>query len=356
MPSDVRSPRRHVVRRVVVPILVLALVFVPSYSWLRAGRVPGRYLKRCQADVYERKDPAADLLLIGASRTGFGIDEELVDLRLSNDEEHRTEKIVLLGNADSDSYMALRTYIRERGVPESLGIEVLITRVGGDSAPARYGASLTNRSYALFGARAYSEYLADLFDNGVLGRGDVYLRSHFPSPLKFFFEHLQVGFDNGLRDIGTSLDPMDDCDRPVLPVWGPVAAAPFNDATPRPSDTKIANLNKEIERYVKVNLDSRRAAGELAVMRDMVEVARKEGVKNVFFYYFPSFGETADVIDLDRLAELIPGVGMFDARPIISDPAKPGLDLQYKDRAHLTKYAAYEVTSAFVEFMKGFGQ
>ena len=348
--------RRYAVRRVLVPVMVLALIFVPSYSWLRAGRVPGRYFKRCQAEIFERKAPAADLLLIGASRTGFGIDENMVDLRLSANDEHRTEKLVLLGNADSDSYMALDTYLRERGVPESLGIEVLITRVGGDTAPARYGASLTNRSYALFGARAYSDYLSKLIDSGVLTRADVYARSYFPSPLKFLFEHLQVGFDNSLRDLGRTIDPLDDCDRPVLPVWGPVAAAPYNDATPRPSERKLENLRKEIARYVKVDLDSRRASGEIAVMRDMVNVAKKAGVKHVFFYYFPSFGETADVIDLDRIAELIPGVGMFDARPIISDPNKPGLDLQYKDRAHLTKYAAYEVTSGFVDFMKGLGR
>ncbi len=356
MRSDRRSLRRHVVRRVVLPLIALAMVFVPSYSWLRAGRVPGRYLNRCQADVYESDAPAADLLLIGASRTGFGIDDDLVDLRLSAVQSHRTDKIVLLGNADSDSNMALRTYLRERGVPESLGIEVIITRVAGESMAPRYGASLTNRSYALFGARAYSGYLGSLVDNGVLGWRDVYARSYFPSPFKFFFEHLQVGIDNAFRQIDKAIDPMSECNRTVLPAWGPVAAAPFTDTTPRPSDKKIAQLNKEIARYVKVNLDSRRASGELSVMRDMVDIARSAGVKNVFFYYFPSFGETSDVMDLGRLGELIPGVDMFDARPIISDPSKPGLDLQYKDRAHLTKYAAYEVTTDFVDFLKGLGK
>ena len=356
MRSDVSSSRRYTIRRVIIPVLSLALIIVPSYSWLRAGRVPGRYVNRCQADVYEKSDPAADLLLIGASRTGFGIDEQIVDLRLSTDADHHTEKIVLLGNADSDSYLALRTYLRERGTPESLGIELLITRVAGETVPARYGASLTNRSYALFGASAYSDYLGGLFDRGVLGRGDVYARSYFPSPLKFFFEHLQVGFDNAFREVDKAIDPMGDCDRTVLPVWEPVAAKPYTDDTPRPSDRKITNLNKEVARYAKVNLDSRRASGEIAVMREMVKVAREAGVKNVFFYYFPSWGETPDMIDLGRVSELVPNDGMFDARPVISDPNKPGLDLQYRDRAHLTQYAAYEVTSAFVEFMKGLGR
>ena len=355
MRSEVFS-RRYAVRRVLLPILALALVFVPSYSWLRAGRVPGRYLKRCQTAIFERKEPAANLLLIGASRTGFAIDEAIVDLRLASDGSHRTEKMVLLGNAESDTNMGLRTYLRERGVPETLGIEVLITRVAGDSAPGRYGAALTGRSYALFGASAYSGYLGGLIDNGVVGRGDVYARSYFPSPLKFFFEHLQVGFDNAFRNLGKTIDPMNDCDRPVIPAWGPVAAAPYNEATPQPTAEKIARLTKDAGRYVPVNVDSRRASGEIAVMRDTVRIARAAGVKNVFFYYFPSFAETPDIIDLGRIEQLVPVDGVFDARPIISDPAKPGLDKQYKDRAHLTKYAAYEVTTGFVEFMKGLGK
>lgn len=344
---------RFIVRRLVVPLVALALIVVPSYNWLRAGRVPGKYVNRCQALVFESNRPPADLLLIGASRTGFGFDEQIIDLRLSSTTDHRTEKIVLLGNAESDANMALRTYLRERGAPKRLGIEILITRTGGESAPARSGASLTNRSYALFGADAYSGYLGALLDNNVLGQGDVYARSYFPSPLKFFFDHLQIGFDNAFRKIERSIDPLGDCDRTVLPVWGPVAAAPFTDATPKPSDRKIANLQKEVKRYIKIDVDSRRASGEIAVMRDMVRIAREAGVEHVFFYYFPSFAEPADAIDLERVTQLVPGSSMFDARPVVSDPTKPGLDLQYQDRAHLTKYAAYEVTVAFVEFLQG---
>jgi hypothetical protein len=344
---------RFLIRRLVVPIITLGLIVVPSYSWLRAGHVPGKYVNRCQAQVFEVDAPAADLLLVGASRTGFGIDDDLVDLRLSATQPHRTEKVVLLGNAESDANMALRTYLRERGAPRNLGIEILITRTAGDSAPARFGANLTNRSYALFGADAYSGYLGALVDRDVIGLADVYARSHLPSPAKFFFEHLQIGFDNAYRNIDQAVDPLGHCTRTVLPVWGPVAAAPYTDATPRPSDKKIANLTKESERYVPINVDSRRASGEIAAMRDMVKIARDAGVRNVFFYYFPSFGEPTNVIDLQRVSQLVPGAGMFDARPVVSDPNKPGLDLQFQDRAHLTKYGAYEVTDAFVDFLEG---
>jgi hypothetical protein len=347
--------RKLLVRRLVIPAFALALVLVPSYSWLRAGHVPGKYVNRCQAKIFEENAPAANLLLIGASRTGFGIDNDLVDLRLSGTSDHRTEKIVLLGNADSDANMALRTYLRERGAPDSLGIELLISRTAGDSAPPRSSAALTNRSYALFGADAYSGYLDALIERDIVGLGDVYLRTYFPSPVKFFFEHLQVGLDNAFRNVDQAVDPLGDCARTVLPVWGPVAAAPYTDATPQPPQRRIDNLTREAARYVPVDLDSSRAAGEIAVMRDMVKIAREAGVKNVFFYYFPSFGESNDLIDLRRVSELVPGAGMFDARPILDDPAKPGLNLQYQDRAHLTKYGAHEVTVAFTEFLATLG-
>jgi hypothetical protein len=345
-----------VVRRIVAPILVVALIVVPSYSWLRAGRVPGKYVNRCQASVFESNSPPADLLLIGASRTGFGIDEQIVDLRMSDAEKHTTEKIVLLGNAESDANMALRTYLRERGAPKSIGIEILITRTAGDTVSARLGAALTNRSYALFGANAYSGYLDALIERGVIDNADVYVRSHFPSPLKFFFDHLQVGFDNALRSLDQTVDPLGDCGRMVLRVWGSVAAAPYTDATPQPTERRLERLKRESARYVPINVDSRRAYGEIAAMRDMVKIAREAGVDNVFLYYFPSFGEPTDVINLDRVSQLVPGTAMFDARQVLNDPSKPGLNLQYQDRAHLTKYGAYEVTTAFTDFLKDFSR
>jgi len=187
----------------------------------------------------------------------------------------------------------------------------------------------------------------------VIGLGDVYLRSHFVSPLNFFFKHLQIGFDNALRNPGQTASPMRDCDRQILPVWGPVASAPYTEATPQPSDAKLKRLRNDASRYIKINVDSRRAAGEIAAMRDMVRVAKSAGVETVFFYYFPSFEEGPNVIDLDRLAAKLPQAEIFDARPILYDPSKPGLDLQFQDRAHLTKYAAYEVSRAFATFLQG---
>ncbi len=344
---------RHIIRRLVIPPLALALIVVPSYSWLRAGRVPGRYMKKCQAAVFESAAAPADLLLIGASRTGFGIDNDLIDLTLSNTKKFKTEKIVLLGNAESDSSMALRTYLRERGTPRSLGIEMMITRTGGDSAPGRYGAALTDRSYALFGADAYSGYIGGLMKDNVIGFGDVYLRSHFVSPLSFFFKHLQIGFDNALRNPSQTVDPMNECDRQVLPVWGPVASAPYTDATPQPSEAKLKRLRNDASRYTTINVDSRRAAGEISAMRDMVRIAKAAGVETVFFYYFPSFEEGPNVIDLDRLAARLPQAAIFDSRTVLYDKSKPGLDLQFQDRAHLTKYAAYEVSRAFAVFLQG---
>lgn len=79
-------------------------------------------------------------------------------------------------------------------------------------------------------------------------------------------------------------------------------------------------------------------------------------MENVFLYYFPSFGETTEVINLDRVSELVPGAAMFDSRSVLNDPTKPGLNLQFQDRAHLTEYGAYEVTAAFTDFLKDFSR
>ena len=115
----------------------------------------------------------------------------------------------------------------------------------------------------------------------------------------------------------------------------------------------MKRLRNDASRYTKINVNSRRAAGEISAMRDMVRIAKAAGVETVFFYYFPSFEEGPNVIDLDRLAAKLPQAEIFDARKVLYDKSKPGLDLQFQDRAHLTKYAAFEVSSAFATFLQG---
>lgn len=346
--SDLKT---GVVRRVVIPVLALCVIVVPAFSWLRPGRVPGEYVDRCQGEQLRTGKPPADLVLLGASRTGFGIDEQILDLNVPDDRIASTEKVVLLGSSEADANLAFRSYVRHRGAPKMLGIELQYSRFRGENAPKRQAIGLTNRSYALFGMRDYADYLGSMSDDGEVPWTDVYVRSRMDSPLSFFMQHLEIGVEHALRDPMQTLRPFEECERQVLSVWGPVAATPYTDETPDPSEKLLKSMERNAERYRPIDLDTSRAQGETAVLRNLVEFARQQGVEQIFFYYFPSFGEDTLGIDFTQVAAEFPGVDVIDLRSVLWDDARPGLRLQFKDSAHLNTYGAYEVTKKMIDYV-----
>ncbi len=339
------------VRRVIIPIVALCVIMVPAFNWLRAGRVPGAYMNRCQGEQFRNGKPPADLVLFGASRTGFGIDEQILDLNVPDERIASTEKVVLLGSSEVDANLGLRSYVRNRGVPKMLGIELQYSRFRGENAPKGQPMSLTNRSYALFGGRDYADYLGSMADDGEIPWTDVYVRSRMDSPVSFFMKHLEIGVEHALRDPAQALRPFGECDRQVLSVWGQVAAAPYTDETPEPPQKLLDSMEKNAKRYQPINLTSTRAQGETAVLRNLVDFAREQGVEEIFFYYFPSFGEETLGIDFEEVRTEFPGVDILDFRLVLWDDMRPGLRLQFRDSAHLNTYGAYEVTKKMIEYV-----
>lgn len=339
------------VRRVVIPVLALCVIMVPAFNWLRPGRVPGEYVNRCQGEQLRSGKPPADLVLLGASRTGFGIDEQILNLNVADDRVATTEKVVLLGSSEADANLGFRSYVRNRGVPKILGVELQYSRFRGANAPKRQAINLTNRSYALFGVRDYADYLGSMADDGQVPWTDVYLRSRMDSPLSFFMKHLEIGVEHALREPARTVRPFEGCDRQVLSVWGPVAAAPYTDETPDPPEKLLKSMARNAERYQPIDLDTSRAQGETAVLRNLVDFARGQGVREIFFYYFPSFGEETLAIDFAQVAQTFPGVPVVDFRSVLWDDARPGLRLQFKDSAHLNTYGAYEVTRKLIDYV-----
>jgi hypothetical protein len=339
------------VRRVLIPIVVLLVIVVPALNWLRPGRVPGAYFERCQGEQLRNGKPPADLVLLGASRTGFGIDEQLLDRDIPDGRAVSTEKVVLLGSSEADANLGLRSYMRSRGVPKILGIELQYSRFRGENAPKQQAITLTNRSYALFGVRDYAGYLRSMGEDGEISWTDTYVRSRMSSPASFFMKHLEIGVEHALRDPAQALKPFEDCDRRTLSVWDPVAATPYTEETPDPPQKRLASMEKNAERYQSINLASTRAQGETVVLRNLVDFAREQGVGEIFFYYFPSFGEDTPGIDFAEVEAEFPGIEILDFREALWDDSRPGLRLQFKDSAHVNSYGAYEVTKKMIEYV-----
>jgi hypothetical protein len=339
------------VRRVLIPILALCMIIVPAFNWLRPGRVPGAYFERCQGEQLRNGKPPADLVLLGASRTGFGIDEQILDRDIPDERAASTEKVVLLGSSEADANLGLRSYVHNRGVPKILGIELQYSRFRGADAPKQQAISLTNRSYALFGVRDYADYLGSMADDGEISWTDTYVRSRMNSPASFFMKHLEIGVEHALRDPAQALRPFEDCDRRSLSVWEPVDAMPYSAETPDPPQKLLDSMERNAERYRPIKLASSRAQGETAVLRNLVEFARGQGVEEIFFYYFPSFGEDTLGIDFAEVEAEFPGVEILDFRSVLWDDSRPGLRLQFRDSAHVNTYGAYEVTKKMIDYV-----
>ena len=87
----------------------------------------------------------------------------------------------------------------------------------------------------------------------------------------------------------------------------------------------------------------------IKLLRDLSDVAHRDGVKTVFLYYLPGFDEPADAIDLAAVQRLFPDTKIFDARTVLDDPSRPLLREQYASASHVNPVGAYEVSKAFLE-------
>ena len=198
--------------------------------------------------------------------------------------------------------------------------------------------------------RDYADYLGSMADDGEIPWTDVYVRSRMDSPLSFFMKHLEIGVEHALREPMQTLRPFEECERQVLSVWGPVAATPYTDETPVPPEKLLKSMERNAERYRPIDLATSRAQGETSVLRNLVDFARQKGVEQIFFYYFPSFGEETIGIDFAQVAAEFPGIDVLDFRSVLWDDTRPGLRLQFRDSAHLNTYGAYEVTKKMVDY------
>lgn len=336
-------------RRVVIPLLALAVILIPSTRVLQSASLPDLNYLLCQTHIIKSDSPPTDAVFFGSSRTGAAVDAVAIAGAFTGN-FITAEKVVYTKGSEFDRDLAYRTYVEHRGVPRVLALEMSFERYTDRVEDEGSLLRPTGRSNTLFDTEVYARLISSLRDRGDASLTDLYVTSTLQSTGGFFFDRLGVGADQALRSPDMAFFPTDECKwkfKPRKGRWVVGNTKPFIEA-----NAELPSRKKQ-ERWTRRSLTSRPldfddpwTQQEILLLRDLVDTAYADGVETVILYYFPSFGEAADVIDLRGLQDRLPDAVIFDGRQVLNDPQRPSLAFQYNDANHLNKFAAYEVSVA----------
>lgn len=342
-------------RRVVVPCAVLGVV-VGSAQRVRTSDDTGIAASTwCWREQLISNAPPADVLLIGSSRSGRGIDPSLMAAEL--DDGATFERVTFGGSNEMERNLGVRTYLAHRGVPDTLVLELGFD-VENPALPLDESADApllaTTGARRQFDTRTYRSMVRDLRSDGTIGWDDQYVTSRVASPAGFWFETLQIGVDTALRHPSSVIARSTHECVPRTMVSG-LRWIDGNSRTYRessatlPAAEELTTMSIASAAAMSVDLDAPSTRQEVALVRDVLREARAAGVENVVLLYLPPFGDAADTLDIDDVARRFPDTDIFDARTVLIDDARPRLRMQYLNVTHLNVFAAHEVSVALAD-------
>lgn len=350
-PTETPSPNilSGSIRRVLIPLVALAVILIPSSRVLQSASLPDLNYVLCQTHIIKSDARPADAVFFGSSRTGAALDAvAIADAFTGN--FVTAEKVVYTLGSEFDRDLAYRTYVKHRGVPKVLALEMSFERYTDRVQDQGTLLRPTGRSTTLFEADVYGGMVASLQDRGDASFADLYVTSKLETTGGFFFDRLGVGVDQALRSPDMAFSPTDECEwtfKPRKGRWVVGNTKPFVEAKAKfPSKKKQERWTKRSLTSRPLDFDDPWTEQEMLLLEDLVDTAYADGVETVLLYYLPSFGEAPDATDLVGLQSRLPEVIIFDGREVLDDPVRPSLGYQYNDANHLNKFAAYEVSVA----------
>lgn len=347
--SNTSSSRTGLVRTVILPIVVLVVIGVGATRWLSAGRVPGFTINQCQRDSYKKEKLLPDVLLIGSSRMGFAIDDVVVSETLSEINQS-AEKLMIIGSVEIHQDLALREYVKNRGIPKVLGIEVSIDKKDGFEKPAWTAFKTTEWLRAVPAPSTYVEILKDSIDARTISVADIAIRSRVANPIAVTLSRLQLGFEQAIRNPRGVLEPQKTCGRNYFKMFRNGWAEPMTSDHSLPSERKLKLIRDSATRVPDAQIDSPRAVGEFEILNDIVRFAYSSGVEQVILMYFPDFEEDLSVMPAKQIIERVPNAPLFDVRNVFAE-GDTRTKNQYLDWRHMNSQGAWEVSRALGQFI-----
>jgi hypothetical protein len=344
-------------RLVLFPIFILSAIIIPSFRVLESARLPDRARPMCTKEQIVSDQEPSDVLFIGTSRTGAAIDPILIAKNLEN-EFDSAEKAVLTGSSEFERNLLYLTYARHRGVPRVLAIETSFSSTTSETWRFPSPPSATwpsNRAVMMFDVGVYQNLISNLQANGGVTASNTFFRSEYQTVAGYFFRRLESGFSFALKSPQLAITPLDTCTWGTTPIQGKWVlgdAEPYDSETaPMATEKKLTQWADLASQFLPFDPTNETTTLELSLIENLIETAYEDGVESVVLYYLPSAWEEPDVSGVSFLAAHLENIEFFDATTVLVDDDRPDLRFQRPNLSHVNRFAAYEISSQFAEFI-----
>lgn len=342
-------------RRLVIPIVVLVVVLISSTRVITSHDAGLVHFTWCFNEQLSNDAPVSDILLMGSSRSGLGVDPPWIEEQLDGP---IVERVTFGSNGELSKDLGLRTYLTNRGIPDTLvlelGFEQHSAAFEAISGPPPEPFQIEPEIPLAFGAPYYADLIDDLIASGDIARSDVFLESRVMSPAQYLSQRINSGVDTALRHPGSVVERET---RPCPPnirvqgnnwTWG--TSRPYQpNRIKEPDPDVVAGLELAASTFRDVDFADAFTQDELLLTRDMIRTAREAGVQNVILLYLPSYGSAGAGVDVEKVRSLFPDEPVIDGHRIMNDPSKPILRYQFHNVTHVNRIGARAISQAIVD-------
>ncbi len=339
--------------------------------WLDQNRGgPATMLSRCNLLLSRTDSPAADVLIIGSSRSGTALDPVVMQGMLARSfagASPTVERIALGQNPLRASHALLENYLEIRGVPQVIALEIMFMTKRSVDRLAQRGFAISPEQYLYrrdlnlmtFKQILQQPSVAMPFseEEGLLNQWRIRMRGVVLRAGALVYQFLRAPQDEW---------KLSNCDRNAWtrePAWPANFAFAYGDFKP---DAPPAEIIKRMEALMAEDATTRDLKrwqsgvvtgqlypydfgahyrkGEVALLKSMLRLGSDRGVR-VVLVPLPLYGYTLDANDFSDLVDLLPDhAQVFD----IYGRVQADLDKFWYDDGHIEGYPAGVLTTAIL--------
>ena len=351
--------------------IAITVILLAGLYWLDQNNGgPASMLSRCNFLLSRANSHAADVLIVGSSRTGVALDPIAIQHMLApaaGIQETTVERLAIGHNPLRLNHALLENYLANRGAPGALVLEVTFMTQRSVDRLARFNFAITPEQYIFrrdANLLSFRQLLALPSVAMPYSEGESWLnlwryrlRGVVLRAGALAYEFLRRPGDQW----SGSACSLSDWTRE--PEWPEDFAFSYDSFKPdAPLNEIIARLEEEMARTAKARSPKDRQAGtaepsvypydfsapyrsgEVALLRSMGNMASAHNIP-VILVPLPLYGYRVDSLELEAFAGALPGrIQVFD----VYGQVQADLDEFWYDDAHIKSYPAGALTSALM--------
>lgn len=338
-------------------VIVLAGLLVLATVNLAAMNFATLPVHRCVAWQARMDAPAADVIFIGTSRTGAGIDPAHIAAQLSAERDIATtaDRLITWRSDMVHLNLMVRDYLEHRGAPKVAVIELTYLPVEERGPQNVHAPYLEPRSYHF----AAPSHLRDLITEMGDGAGLPLLNSELRTVAAFASNKQAVSLYHFIRQpLGILKDPATRCTpgrraRTEGPRSGLVFAS-VGDADPATAEPVKPRLRADFSvedpaygRMYEANLY------ENMLFENTVQLLKAAGVEKVILARLAPYPNTPlDRTPMTGGPRVAADVDIVDVAAVLPEEWRLRMSRQYRDNVHLTPDGARDLSDFMVAYLQ----